>query len=97
MRKCVMGVCLSVGMLTAPVPLHAAEQLDECHRVASDCMSAGGSESQCQARVDDCMSRNACEEVYLSCLELMEIDETMTEAACAKKRTACRRKRRETP
>ena len=75
----------------------AAQRMDECHRVASECMQAGGDKKQCQAQVDECMSRNACEEVYLSCLELMEIDETVTEAACTRKRATCRRSRGEKP
>ncbi len=90
-------VCMSVGVLATVMPAGAAQSLNECHRVASECLNAGGDRQQCQTRVDDCMSRNACEEVYLSCLELMEIDETVTEAACAGKRATCRRKRGETP
>ena len=97
MRESVRAMCLAAGVLAMTLPVHAAEQMDRCHRVASNCMKAGGSEKECQEWVDDCMSRNACEEVYLSCLELMEIDETVTEAMCEKKRASCREKRKVTP
>ena len=97
MRKNLWVVGLLVVMTGLAQAAEATRQLDTCHREASECMRAGGDEQQCQARVDECMSRNACEEVYLSCLELMEIDETVTEAACVRKRATCRRSRGEQP
>ena len=70
-----------------------AGAMNQCHGEAARCMKAGGTRESCQAVVDECMSRHACEEVYLSGLELMEIDENMTESACGKKRAECRKKR----
>ena len=93
MRK--MLIMASVAPFLSAMITHApaARVMDECHRIAADCAARGKAPADCQAQVDDCMSRHACEEVYLSCLELMEIDETVTEAACEQKRRECGRKR----
>ena len=82
------------GILTlaAAMQAGASEAMNQCHEVATRCMNAGNDAKQCQQQVDACMSDNACEEVYLSCLELMEVDEGMTDAACEKKKAACRRR-----
>lgn len=81
-------------LLLAPVAWGGASEdaLHRCHEVATRCKAAGGNAAQCQRQVDACMSDNACEEVYLSCLELMEVDEDMTEAACGRKRAECRKR-----
>ncbi len=97
MRKNLLVVGLLVVMTGLAQAAESRQLLDTCHREASECMQAGGDTNQCQARVDECMSRNACEEVYLSCLELTEIDETVTEAACIRKRATCRRSRGDQP
>jgi len=68
--------------------------LEQCNREAAACLEKGGDRTSCQAVVDECMSRNACEEVYMSCLELMELDEGVTESDCRKKRAQCREKRK---
>jgi len=67
----------------------AGERLDVCHQVASQCLAAGGDDASCRREVDKCMSEHACEEVYYSCLELMELEETLTEQDCKRKRTEC--------
>ena len=77
-----------------PATSSATGTMDQCHRAAAECMQKGGDRISCQARVDECRSRNACEEVYLSCLELMEIDETVTEEDCSRKRRQCAKKRK---
>ncbi len=94
----VMTLSAFLGLATlAHVPATAQVanpgQLGTCDREAAECLKKGGTRNSCQARIDECLSRNACEVVYASCLELMEIDESVTEADCRKKRAACVKKR----
>ena len=86
---------LAFVLATTSIDVHAAKTapLEQCGRVASQCREQGKSALDCQRQVDECMSDNACEEVYLSCLELMELEENLTEAACARKRDECRKGR----
>lgn len=97
MRRALWSTGASLLAILIVASAGLAQQMDQCHRIAKTCLKAGGSEKECQEWIDDCMSRLACEEVYLSCLELMEIDETVTEATCDKKRASCRRKRGDSP
>ena len=91
--RSVFPLVFSLALLGLSAKATVANELQQCGRIASKCKNAGGSTTECQRKVDDCMSENACEEVYLSCLELMEIEESLTEAACEKKRNECRKKR----
>ncbi len=85
---------LWAGLMAGIVPPSAqASALEQCARVAAECRQRGGDQAECQRKVDACMSDNACEEVYLSCLELMEVEETLTEEACKRKRDECKSKR----
>ena len=94
-RFTMLAAALSLVLPAAVSTASAAGGMDQCHREAADCMRRGGDRVSCQARVDECMSRNACEEVYLSCLELMEVEEDLTEAQCQRKREKCAAKRRD--
>ena len=92
-RSALFTTMLALALAAVPPATASAGAMNQCHQVAAECMKQGGDRISCQARVDECKSRNACEEVYLSCLELMEIDETITEEACSEKRRQCALKR----
>lgn len=74
-------------------PATAQTRVAQCEAEARACRAAsttkGIFDSACTARYDACMNRNRCVEVYASCLELMELEEGVTEAQCVQKRTAC--------
>jgi len=90
-RTFAAAVACAGGMMWAGMAA-SAEVLGQCHDVATRCKASGGTPQECRRQVDECMSKHACEEVYLSCLELMEADETVTENACEQKRNACRKR-----
>lgn len=70
-----------------------AESLAACQKLALACQKQAGEHdvmgAQCRRKVDACMNRARCEEAYLSCLELVELEET-TEEACRVQRARCR-------
>ena len=83
------GWLAGAALIFSAMAADASEALRMCSQKAAECRAGGGSAQQCQAVVDSCMSDNACEEVYMSCLELMELEENLTEEACRQKRQQC--------
>ena len=86
---------VALGLLVSEA--RAGNPMQVCNKVAEICRRHAPNEvvnTACIAQVDACMNRAQCDYAYLSCLELMEDDDTMSEAACRKARTECRKARR---
>ena len=91
MRLLLSSVIACASLCVFMGEARANKVLQECHDVAVRCRALGLDAARCRRKVDECMSRHACEEVRASCLELMEIDESITEAVCGRKRDDCRK------
>ncbi len=70
-----------------------AETMAACQKLALACQKQAGAHDvmghQCRRQVDACMNRARCEEAFLSCMELVELEET-TEEACRIQHARCR-------
>ncbi len=89
------GGMMLAGVFADVLVARAAQPMNQCHQVALRCKEQGLEAWRCQRQVDECMNRHACEEVYYSCLELMELEEGLTEQACERKRDKCTASRKQ--
>ncbi len=88
-------VMLALAALALKAPsAGAGNAMQVCNKVAEICRRHAPNDlvnAECVAQVDACMNRAQCDYAYLSCLELMEDDDAMNEAACRKARAECRK------
>jgi len=91
MRMAILSLLAVLFAMTEPAV--ARNPLQVCNTVAEICLRNAPNKlvnQECTKQVDACMNRAACDYAYYSCLELMEDDESMSEATCKAERRECR-------